>query len=82
MTTILVTGATGNVGRPLVTDLVDAGVTVRAVTRHPGSASLPAAAQLVTAAADGLRGADAVFLNSRALGDDLETVVDRARSEG
>jgi uncharacterized protein YbjT (DUF2867 family) len=82
MTTIVVTGATGNVGRPLVTDLVDAGVTVRAVTRHPGSAGLPAAVQLVTAAADGLRGADAVFLNSRALGDDLETVVDRARSEG
>jgi uncharacterized protein YbjT (DUF2867 family) len=82
MTTILVTGATGNVGRPLVTDLVDTGVTVRAVTRHPGSAGLPAAVQLLTAAADGLRGADAVFLNSRALGDDLETVVDRARSEG
>jgi len=82
MTTILVTGATGNVGRPLVTDLVDAGVTVRAVTRHPGSAGLPAAVQLVTAAADGLRGADAVFLNSRALGDELETVVDQARSEG
>jgi uncharacterized protein YbjT (DUF2867 family) len=38
--------------------------------------------QLLTAAANGLRGADAVFLNSRALGDDLETVVDRARSEG
>jgi hypothetical protein len=38
--------------------------------------------QLVTAAADELRGAGAVFLYSRALGDDLETVVDRARSEG
>lgn len=34
----LATGATGNVGRRLVTDLVDAGVTVRAVTRRPGSA--------------------------------------------
>jgi hypothetical protein len=38
----------------LVTDLVDAGVTVRAVARHRGSAGLPAAVQLVTAAADGL----------------------------
>jgi uncharacterized protein YbjT (DUF2867 family) len=56
MTTTLVTGATSNVGRPLVTDLLDAGVTVRALTRHPGSAGLPAAVQLVTAAADGLRG--------------------------
>jgi uncharacterized protein YbjT (DUF2867 family) len=41
MTTILVTGATGNVGRPLVTDLVDAGVTVRAVTRHPAARAYP-----------------------------------------
>jgi hypothetical protein len=38
----------------LVTDIVDAGVTVRAVTRRPGSAGFPAAVQLVTAAADGL----------------------------
>jgi nucleoside-diphosphate-sugar epimerase len=60
MTTILVTGATGNVGRPPVTDLVDACVTVRAVARHRGSAGLPAAVQLVTAGADGLRRADAV----------------------
>jgi uncharacterized protein YbjT (DUF2867 family) len=82
MTTVLVTGATGNVGRPLVTELVDAGVTVRAVTRHPDKADLPTAVQLVTTATDGLRGVDAVFLNSRALGDDLEAVVDRAGSEG
>ncbi|POX91786.1 nucleoside-diphosphate sugar epimerase [Mycobacterium kansasii] len=82
MTTILVTGATGNVGRPLVTALADAGVTVRAVSRHPDSAGLPAGVAVLTSAADGLRGADAVFLNSRALGDHLVAVVDRARDEG
>ncbi|WP_131724836.1 NAD(P)H-binding protein, partial [Mycobacteroides abscessus] len=39
--TILVTGATGNVGRPLVDLLVAAGADVRAVTRHPERASFP-----------------------------------------
>ncbi|MGW6603257.1 NmrA family NAD(P)-binding protein [Streptomyces sp. NPDC055036] len=32
---ILVTGATGNVGRPLVERLLTAGIRVRAVTRDP-----------------------------------------------
>lgn len=36
----------------------------------------------MTAASAGLGGADAVFLNSRALGNDLATVVKRAHSEG
>ena len=35
MTTVLVTGATGFVGRRLVPELVDRGHTVRAMTRHP-----------------------------------------------
>lgn len=82
MNTILVTGATGNVGRPLVTYLVDSGARVRAVTRNPGAARFPAGVEVVTSAADGLRGASAVFLNSRALGEDLAPVVDQARREG
>ncbi|RJL31807.1 SDR family oxidoreductase [Bailinhaonella thermotolerans] len=40
---VLVTGATGNVGRPLTAGLVEAGVQVRALTRDPGRARLPAA---------------------------------------
>ena len=51
MNTILVTGATGNVGRPLVTHLVDAGANVRAVTRNPDTAQLPAGVHVVTSAA-------------------------------
>src|ERR1035438_9474631 len=39
--TILVTGATGNVGRHIATQLRDAGVTVRALSRGPSSPRLP-----------------------------------------
>lgn len=41
--TILVTGATGNIGRCLVHRLVDAGQAVRAMTRTPHAAHLPGA---------------------------------------
>jgi uncharacterized protein YbjT (DUF2867 family) len=82
MNAILVTGATGNVGRPLVTQLVQAGAEVRAVTRHPDTAQLPAGVQVVTSAAAGLPGASAVFLNSRALGEELADVVRIARRAG
>lgn len=38
---ILVTGATGQVGRRLITELLNAGASVRALTRSPGTAGLP-----------------------------------------
>src|SRR5215218_6317759 len=82
MNAILVTGATGNVGRPLVTELVNAGARVRAVTRRPDTARFPDGVEVVTSAAEGVRGADAIFLNSRALGDDVGPVVELARREG
>ncbi len=82
MNTILVTGATGNVGRPLVTELVHAGARVRAVTRNPETAGLPPDVELVRSAADGMAGASAVFLNSRALGRELAATVDLARAAG
>lgn len=82
MTTILVTGATGNVGRPLVTFLAEAGATVRAVTRRPDFPGFPAGVHTVTSASAGMNGADAVFLNSRALGDELASVVKQAHEEG
>uniref|UniRef100_A0AAU3ICU7 NAD(P)H-binding protein n=1 Tax=Streptomyces sp. NBC_01393 TaxID=2903851 RepID=A0AAU3ICU7_9ACTN len=40
--TVLVTGATGSVGRHVVERLVAAGVPVRALTRNPATAGLPA----------------------------------------
>ncbi|BBX03226.1 nucleoside-diphosphate sugar epimerase [Mycolicibacterium moriokaense] len=82
MNAILVTGATGNIGRPLVSHLVDAGADVRAVTRDPNSADLPDAVEVMTSAAAGLDGASAVFLNSRALGEELTPVVRAARRAG
>ncbi len=80
--TIVVTGATGNVGRPLVSLLAAAGARVRAVTRTPETAGFPAGVQAVNSAVDALPGASAVFLNSRALGDDLADVVAVARHSG
>lgn len=43
----LVTGATGNVGRLVVDQLLAAGAAVRALTRNPAAARLPAGAEVV-----------------------------------
>jgi uncharacterized protein YbjT (DUF2867 family) len=80
--TIVVTGATGNVGRPLVTELAAAGADVRAVTRTPDTAAFPAGVEVVDSAVDALQGASAVFLNSRALGAQLADVVAVAARSG
>lgn len=80
--TIVVTGATGNVGRPLVSALVDAGAKVRAVSRQPQSAGLPGDVEVVESVSEAIAGASAVFLNSRALGGELAAVVEQARREG
>src|SRR4051812_16641041 len=48
MNPILVIGATGRIGRFVVDQLVAAGVPVRALTRRPEAAKLPAAVEVVT----------------------------------
>lgn len=73
--TIVVTGATGNVGRPLVSELLAAGAHVRAVTRQPAPAGFPPEVEVFGSATAALPGAAAVFLNSRALAGQLEDVV-------
>jgi uncharacterized protein YbjT (DUF2867 family) len=80
--TIVVTGATGNVGRPLVSELAAAGARVRAITRTPETAGFPGGVEAVSSPVDALTGATAVFLNSRALGDGLADVVALARRRG
>ncbi|MFI6296003.1 NAD(P)H-binding protein [Nonomuraea sp. NPDC050790] len=45
--TVLVTGATGRVGRGVVAELLRAGARVRALTRRPDSAGLPAEVEVV-----------------------------------
>jgi uncharacterized protein YbjT (DUF2867 family) len=66
---VLVTGATGRVGRLVVDELLRAGASVRALTRRPEQAALPAGVEVVagdfTAPASldaALEGAAAVFL--------------------
>jgi uncharacterized protein YbjT (DUF2867 family) len=66
---VLVTGATGRVGRLVVDELLRAGVPVRALTRRPESAALPAGAEVVAGDLTApesldaaLRGVGAVFL--------------------
>src|SRR3982751_6907874 len=45
--TILVTGATGNVGREVVEQLVKRGANVRALVRDPAKANFPAGVEVV-----------------------------------
>ena len=80
--TIVITGATGNVGRPLVAELAAAGVRVRAVTRTPKTARFPDGVEVAESVADALPGASAVFLNSRALGEDLAGVIAQSARAG
>jgi uncharacterized protein YbjT (DUF2867 family) len=47
MDPVLVTGATGRVGRAVVDQLLDAGVPVRAMTRRPVAARLPPDVEVV-----------------------------------
>jgi len=67
--TVLVTGATGRVGRMVVDLLADAGLPVRALTHRPEEAALPAGVEVVTGDLTvpesldaALRGVDAAFL--------------------
>lgn len=82
---ILVTGATGNVGRPLVEALLAAGAPVRATTRDPATAQLPQGVEVVTADLDHTElfdGVTAVFLNSAAVRGSLTDFTRRARERG
>jgi uncharacterized protein YbjT (DUF2867 family) len=71
---ILVTGATGNVGRNVVSLLCGAGARVRAFTRNPDIAGLPDSVEVVrvdlsdpSTLDDTLEGIDSVFLMWRSL---------------
>jgi uncharacterized protein YbjT (DUF2867 family) len=86
---ILVTGATGNIGRPLIGVLVGEGARVRAVTRNPQAAGLPADVEVVEGdpsrpetLASSLRGVSALFLNPAAVRDSAVELVALARKQG
>ncbi len=72
---ILVTGATGTVGRPLVDLLASEGAKVRGVTHNPQAANLPAGVEIAEGdparpdtIAPVLEGVTALFLHPRAVG--------------
>jgi uncharacterized protein YbjT (DUF2867 family) len=79
-----VTGATGRVGRAVVAELRRAGVPVRALTRRPADAGLPADVEVVAGDLTApesldaaLRGVDAVFLLWTAAPATAPAVVER-----
>jgi len=89
MQTVLVTGATGRVGRAVVAELLLAGVPVRALARRPATAALPAAVEVVAgdltvpdSLDSALSGVGAVFLVWTAPPDTAAAVVDRLALRG
>jgi len=89
---ILVTGATGNVGRQVVSELLRMDVDVRALTRHPDTADLPSDVEIIRgdpsdphAVDAAVTGADAVFLMwpfLRLTADDAAPAIDVVRRHG
>ncbi len=86
---ILVTGATGTIGRPLVDVLVGEGAKVRALTRNPQAAGLPADVEVVEGdparpdtIAPYLEGVTALFLHPRAVGLAAGELLALARKRG
>ena len=86
---MLVTGATGTVGRQVVAQLLAEGAQVRALTRHPDLACLPAGAEIVrgdltdAASLDScLEGVDAVFLVWTAPAEAAPAAIARLAQDG
>lgn len=85
--TVLVTGATGNVGRRVVDRLLAAGAQVRALTRRPETAGLPGDVEVVgggltesDALEEALAGIDRVFLFP--VPEGVGTFVEQAKAAG
>lgn len=84
---VVVTGATGAVGRLVVAGLREAGMPVRAVSRHPRRASLPQEAEVVFGDLDAPATLEPAFDGARQLvliaaPDTVEGIVARARLAG
>jgi uncharacterized protein YbjT (DUF2867 family) len=86
---LLVTGATGTIGRPLIDALVNEDVKVRAVTHDSQAANLPAGLEVVEGdlarpdtIAPFLEGVTALFLHPRAVGLAAGELLALARERG
>jgi uncharacterized protein YbjT (DUF2867 family) len=87
--TVLVTGATGVIGRALVGALLAAGAEVRAVTRDPWTAALPRDVEVVCGnpnaphtLATALKDATALFVHPAAAGESTSALLRLARERG
>lgn len=76
--TILVTGATGTIGRQVVQHLIQRGASVRALVRTPATANLPATVELVQgdmldvdALRQALKGVSTLFLLNAVVADEF-----------
>jgi uncharacterized protein YbjT (DUF2867 family) len=85
---VLVTGATGRIGRAVVAELLEAGLPVRALTRPPDAARLPAAVEVVSGDLTvpesldaALQGVGAVFLVWTAPPATVPAVIERLASQ-
>lgn len=78
----LVTGATGTVGRPVVDGLLAAGAPVRALSRDPATAGLPAGAEVARTDTMPLDGVTAMFLNPAVVWGGAESLLKRAAEHG
>ena len=86
---IMVTGATGNVGREVVNLLLEQGETAVAITRNPGTAGLPAGAHIVSGDSfqpktltSALSGVKAILVSPRAVGDTTAELLSLAVEQG
>ena len=77
---ILITGASGNVGRELTELLVARDVKVTAVTRDPVRAALPSPARIIPV--PDFDGVEAVFVNLAAVGPSLPDLLTQAVAQG
>ncbi|MFG2003182.1 NAD(P)H-binding protein [Spirillospora sp. NPDC048911] len=78
---ILVTGATGIVGRGVVKLLLEAGEGVTAVSRSPETAGLPEGATVVSQTTE-LAGVDAMLIAPRAVGETTGELLTAAAAQG
>lgn len=78
----LITGATGNVGRHVVGELLTAGAKVRALSRDPATARLPGEVEVAPTAEMPLDGVTSLFLNPAVFWHGLDDLLTRAADHG
>lgn len=79
---ILITGATGNLGRPLVAELAAKGVKVRALTRTPATTRFPEGVEACDSARPDLDGVTALLVNLAGLQGRPQGLLEAARVAG